>query len=154
MVATFRGQHNRHPRSWTLTMWWTHRSNFFQGLCPGRDFILCLQVDEFVPSDWDAHFPIFLDGSLPMMFLIQRYSSRKWTRRILILEGYLVMIFQLMTLCTVFNPTAPKCVHVHSVSLDWCSWSWKIWNSTSCWPGFLSVQAVSEMTSHPSQPEV
>lgn len=53
-----------------------------------------------------------------------RYISRKWRSRILIL-GYFVMTLQWRTLCTLFNPTASKCIDMHSIPLDWRPWSRK-----------------------------
>lgn len=121
-MSKTRGQHSRHSGTWIFTVWWTQHQTFSR-ICvwPGQCFVFCLQVDEFVPLDWNVHFPSFLDGSVSRMFWYKvRYISRKRTSRILILAGYLVM-----TLCTVFKPSSPKCFNMRSVYLGWHSWSWK-----------------------------
>ena len=57
--------------------------------------MVSLQLGEFVPSDWNVHFPTFLDGSVSRMFLVMKIHVKEvhFLDRILILGGYLVTIF-------------------------------------------------------------
>ena len=39
--------------------------------------MVSLQLGEFVPSDWNVHFPTFLDGSVSRMFLVMKIHVKE-----------------------------------------------------------------------------